>query len=59
MPDVIPDPDFEGFDGKFLDDSACNLPPNRHDLSAIAEYLRKTGKKGTELTKEELDMFLL
>lgn len=57
MPDIIPDPDFDGFDGIYAGGEE-RLPPNRHDLSAIAAYLRKTGKKGTELTKEELDMFL-
>ncbi len=45
MPDIIPDPGFDGFDGNFLDDSACNLPPNRHDLSAIVAYMKKQAKR--------------
>lgn len=42
MQHIIPDPDFEGFDGNFVDNSIWNAPPNQYKLSEVANYLRET-----------------
>ncbi len=59
MADYIPDPDFEGFDGVYLDPKMSNAPPNEYNLSALAKYLRETGKQFKELTKAEKKQFVL
>lgn len=56
MPNIIPDPD-EGFDGNYVDNSVWGAPPNQYNLSEAANYLRKTGKKFTDLSSDELDLF--
>lgn len=55
---IIPDPDFEGWDGQFVE-SRPDLPPPRHDLGAIARYLKVNNKNYADLTPKELDMFII
>ena len=57
MADYIPDPDFEGFDGSFLDNRIIDPPPNEYDLSAIAEYMKKNHKSFEQLTEKEKAKF--
>lgn len=53
MQHIIPDPDFEGFDGNFVDNSIWNAPPNQYKLSEVANYLRETKKDFKDLSDEE------
>lgn len=55
---IIPDPDFEGWDGKYVDDRR-DLPPTEYDLSAVAHYMKANNKTFFELTAEELNSFKL
>lgn len=58
MTNVIPDPDFEGFDGIYAGSKdGLRLPPNEHDLPALGAYLDCTGKEFKDLTQEEIDQF--
>lgn len=60
MANVIPDPDFDGFDGIYVGSkSDLRLPPNEHDLSALGAYLDSTGKEFKDLTQGEIDQFKL
>lgn len=55
---IIPDPDFEGWDGRFVE-SRPDIPPPKHDLGAIARYLKANNKTYNDLSTEELNMFIL
>ena len=57
MADYIPDPDYEGFDGVYLDPKMSNVPPCRFDLSAIAEYMKKNSKSYDQLSEKEKSLF--
>lgn len=57
MQHIIPDPDFEGFDGNFVDNSIWNAPPNQYKLSEVANYLCETEKDFKDLSDEELENF--
>ena len=60
MKDLIPDPDYEGFNGVFVGDkSTIDLPPCNYDFSAACEYLRNNNKNFEDLTKEEINKFIL
>lgn len=52
MTEIIPDPDIKEFDGVYVGGKK-RLPPNEYNLSRLAEYLRKTNKKFSDLSKEE------
>ncbi len=57
--EIIPDPDFEGFNGVFCGDNSfprISMPPI-YNMGEIAAYLREHNKKGTELTKAEIKQF--
>lgn len=58
MPDIIPDPDFIGFDGVYVGGEK-RLPPSQYDLSKMAKYLRDKKKEYSDLTEEEKARFLL
>lgn len=56
MANIIPDPDFEGFDGKFLDNSKPFVP-NEYDLSKFGKYLKANNKTFKDLTSQEIESF--
>lgn len=58
MPDILPDPDFIGFDGVYVGGEK-RLPPSQYNLSKMAKYLRDNKKEYSDLTDEEKAMFLL
>ena len=59
MPDnIIPDPNFEGWDGRFVE-SRPDIPLPKHDLGAIARYMKENNKTYCELSSEEIDMFII
>ncbi len=58
MTEIIPDPDIKEFDGVYAGGEK-RLPPNEYNLSRLAEYLRKTNKKFSDLSKEEKKAFIL
>ena len=58
MPNVMPDPDFIGFNGVYVGGEE-RLPPNQYDLSGLAKYLRETGKKFADLTDDEKAVFII
>ncbi len=59
MPDILPDPDFEGFDGIYVGskETAFQAPPIEIDYPALLNYMRSLGKSFDELTQEEIEKF--
>ncbi|MBQ5592006.1 MAG: hypothetical protein IIU80_03590 [Clostridia bacterium] len=53
---IIPDPDFEGFNGIYAGGTYV-MPPSQHNLTALGRYMTETGKKFHELTEEEVEQF--
>ena len=56
MSEIIPDPDFEGFDGRYVDNSII-APPNEYDFSRMIRYANEKNKELTELSLEEIEQF--
>ena len=55
---IIPDPDFEGFDGIYIGSKeGINLPPNEIDFKRIIKYMKTNNKEFQDLTPEEIEMF--
>ncbi len=55
---IIPDPDFEGFDGIFVGSKdGTALPPNNIDFSKIIPYMKANNKSFYDLSPEEIEMF--
>ena len=60
MKELIPDPDYEGFNGVYVGDKGTiDAPPCNYDISAACEYLRNNNKKFEDLTDEEINKFKL
>lgn len=57
MERIIPDPDFEEFDGIYVGDNENVLPFSKYDLSKLGSYMREKNKLFNELSKEELKSF--
>ena len=58
MPNLISDPDFEGFDGIYVGDKdGTSLPPNEIDFSRIIPYMKANNKQFSDLTPEEIEQF--
>ncbi|MBR3419309.1 MAG: hypothetical protein IKG82_11515 [Oscillospiraceae bacterium] len=58
MTDIIPDPDFDGFDGIYVGTKdGYSPPPNNINYDTLGAYLRQTGKTFTDLSQEEVDRF--
>lgn len=53
---IIPDPDFEGFNGVYAGGDFV-LPVPEHDYTALGRYMTETGKSFEELTEKELEQF--
>ncbi len=55
---IIPDPDFEGFDGIFIGakKEKDNLA-DYYDIPGLVHYARDKGKPLKELTEEEIRKF--
>ncbi len=56
MPEIIPDPDFNDFDGSYVDNKTI-LPPINYNLSKLAKYMKKHSKRFEDLTTEEINQF--
>ncbi|HRR75979.1 MAG: hypothetical protein IKI56_05760 [Ruminococcus sp.] len=55
---IIPDPDFEEFDGIFVGSKdGTTLPPNNIDFSKIIPYMKVNKKSISDLSPEEIEMF--
>ena len=59
MANVIPDPDFEGFDGIYAGskDITFRPPPNKVMFSDLINYMKSSGKSFSDLTEEEIKRF--
>ncbi len=55
MARIYPDPD-KGFNGVYAGGSRT-FPENQHDLAALADYLRTTGRKFSDLSESEIERF--
>ena len=56
MKHIIEDPDFDGWDGKYVD-TAVNVPSDDYDFSRLLRYMRKNNKRFEDLSKEEIEKF--
>lgn len=56
VPEIIEDPDCEGFDGRYVV-SVPDAPYAEYDYSGIARYMKLNNKAFQELTKDELEQF--
>lgn len=56
MADVIPDPDYESFDGRYVDNSFI-APPAEFNYALLGQYMRENNKEFKDLTPEELEQF--
>lgn len=56
MSKIIRDPDFEEFDGRYVDNTII-APPNNYDFSRILRYMNENGKKFEELSEKEIEQF--
>ena len=56
MADIIEDPDFNGFDGNFVDNSFIGPKPE-YNYTLLGRYMRKSNKEFKELSAEEIEQF--
>ncbi|MBR2284478.1 MAG: hypothetical protein IJ874_08710 [Ruminococcus sp.] len=55
---IIPDPDFEWFDGIYVGSKdGTTLPPNKIDFSKIIPYMTANNKSFNDLSPEEIETF--
>ena len=54
---IIPDPDFEEFNGLFAGAPSEVLPPSEYHLTNLVRYLKKENKNFSDLSEEELNQF--
>ncbi len=57
---IIPDPDFDGFDGIFVGSATDPpLPEVPVDYAALGRFMRETGKTYQDMTDEEKNRFVI
>ncbi len=56
MSKIIKDPDFEEFDGRYVDNTFV-APPNVWDFTRLLQYMKENNKKFEDLSKKEIEQF--
>ena len=56
---ILPDPDYEGFNGVYVGTKETINKPCEYNLSALLAYLRENNRELKELKPEELERFKL
>lgn len=56
MAGIIPDPDFDGFDGRFVDDKAPR-PEKLYNYTEMCRYMRENNKSFQQMSPEEIEQF--
>lgn len=60
MKNLIPDPDYEGFNGVYVGGKdIINAPPSNYDFPAVSKYLKDNNKSFNDLSDDEKKQFKL
>lgn len=54
---VIPDPDFEGFDGLYIGVDESEISNVKYNIGAMCKYAESKNKSLSELTEKEIEKF--